>query len=47
VQTGTDAGATNAKSKKKTPAPKFDSSEESSSSSKHKKKKGLDKLNPF
>jgi outer membrane protein assembly factor BamD len=47
VQTGTDAGATNAKSKKKTPAPKFDSSDESSSSSKHKKKKGLDKLNPF
>jgi outer membrane protein assembly factor BamD len=46
VQTGTDAGATpNAKSKKKTPAPKFDSSDESSS--KHKKKKGLDKLNPF
>jgi outer membrane protein assembly factor BamD len=45
VQTGTDAGAaTNAK-KKKTPAPKFDSSDESSS--KHKKKKGLDKLNPF
>jgi outer membrane protein assembly factor BamD len=47
VQTGTDAGATNAKSKKKTPAPKFDASDESSSSSKHKKKKGLDKLNPF
>src|SRR5271156_5264811 len=45
VQTGTDAGATNGKSKKKTPAPKFDSSDESSS--KHKKKKGLDKLNPF
>jgi outer membrane protein assembly factor BamD len=45
VQTGTDAGATNAKSKKKTPAPKYDSSDESSS--KHKKKKGLDKLNPF
>jgi outer membrane protein assembly factor BamD len=46
VQTGTDAGAIpNAKSKKKTPAPKFDSSDESSS--KHKKKKGLDKLNPF
>jgi outer membrane protein assembly factor BamD len=46
VQTGTDAGAaaTNGK-KKKTPAPKFDSSDESSS--KHKKKKGLDKLNPF
>ena len=31
--------------KKKTPAPKYDSSDESSS--KHKKKKGLDKLNPF
>ncbi len=45
VQTGTDTGATNGKSKKKTPAPKFDSSDESSS--KHKKKKGLDKLNPF
>jgi outer membrane protein assembly factor BamD len=45
VQTGTDAGATNAKSKKKTPAPKYDPSDESSS--KHKKKKGLDKLNPF
>jgi outer membrane protein assembly factor BamD len=45
VQTGTDAGASNGKSKKKTPAPKFDSSDESSS--KHKKKKGLDKLNPF
>jgi outer membrane protein assembly factor BamD len=47
VQTGTDAGAgaTNGKSKKKTPAPKFDSSDESSS--KHKKKKGLEKLNPF
>jgi outer membrane protein assembly factor BamD len=45
VQTGTDAGATNGKSKKKTPAPKFDQSDESSS--KHKKKKGLDKLNPF
>jgi outer membrane protein assembly factor BamD len=45
VQTGTDTGATNAKSKKKTPAPKYDSSDESSS--KHKKKKGLDKLNPF
>jgi len=47
VQTGTDAGAaaTNGKSKKKTPAPKYDSSDESSS--KHKKKKGLDKLNPF
>jgi outer membrane protein assembly factor BamD len=45
VQTGTDAGAPNAKSKKKTPAPKYDSSDESSS--KHKKKKGLDKLNPF
>ncbi|HTZ56683.1 MAG TPA: outer membrane protein assembly factor BamD [Acidobacteriaceae bacterium] len=46
VQTGTDAGATatNGK-KKKTPAPKYDSSVESSS--KHKKKKGLDKLNPF
>jgi outer membrane protein assembly factor BamD len=43
VQTGTDAGA-NGK-KKKTPAPKYDSSDESSS--KHKKKKGLDKLNPF
>jgi outer membrane protein assembly factor BamD len=47
VQTGTDAGATNAKSKKKTPAPKFDASDESSSSKKNKKKKGLDKLNPF
>jgi outer membrane protein assembly factor BamD len=47
VQTGTDAGATaaNGKSKKKTPAPKYDASDESSS--KHKKKKGLDKLNPF
>ena len=46
VQTGTDAGATTANGKKKkTPAPKFDSSDESSS--KHKKKKGLDKLNPF
>ncbi len=45
VQTGTDAGASNGKSKKKTPAPKFDSSDESSS--KHKKKKGLEKLNPF
>jgi outer membrane protein assembly factor BamD len=47
VQTGTDAGATaaNGKTKKKTPAPKYDSSDESSS--KHKKKKGLDKLNPF
>jgi outer membrane protein assembly factor BamD len=46
VQTGTDAGATAANGKKKkTPAPKFDSSDESSS--KHKKKKGLDKLNPF
>jgi outer membrane protein assembly factor BamD len=45
VQTGTNAGATNGKSKKKTPAPKFDQSDESSS--KHKKKKGLDKLNPF
>ena len=45
VQTGTDAGAPNAKAKKKTPAPKYDSSDESSS--KHKKKKGLDKLNPF
>ena len=44
VQTGTNAGATNAK-KKKTPAPKFDASDESSS--KHKKKKGLDKVNPF
>jgi outer membrane protein assembly factor BamD len=44
VQTGTDAGATNGK-KKKTPAPKYDSSDESSS--KHKKKKGIDKLNPF
>jgi outer membrane protein assembly factor BamD len=43
VQTGTDTGA-NGK-KKKTPAPKYDSSDESSS--KHKKKKGLDKLNPF
>jgi outer membrane protein assembly factor BamD len=45
VQTGTDAGATPTGKKKKTPAPKFDSSDESSS--KHKKKKGLDKLNPF
>jgi outer membrane protein assembly factor BamD len=45
VQTGTDAGATPNAKKKKTPAPKFDSSDESSS--KHKKKKGLDKLNPF
>jgi len=45
VQTGTDAGATTNAKKKKTPAPKFDSSDESSS--KHKKKKGLDKLNPF
>jgi outer membrane protein assembly factor BamD len=47
VQTGTDAGAAtaNGKAKKKTPAPKYDSSDESSS--KHKKKKGLDKLNPF
>jgi outer membrane protein assembly factor BamD len=45
VQTGTDAGATTNGKKKKTPAPKFDSSDESSS--KHKKKKGLDKLNPF
>jgi outer membrane protein assembly factor BamD len=44
VQTGTDAGAASGK-KKKTPAPKYDSSDESSS--KHKKKKGLDKLNPF
>jgi outer membrane protein assembly factor BamD len=44
VQTGTDAGASNGK-KKKTPAPKYDSSDESSS--KHKKKKGIDKLNPF
>jgi outer membrane protein assembly factor BamD len=44
VQTGTDAGAANGK-KKKTPAPKYDSSDESSS--KHKKKKGIDKLNPF
>ena len=44
VQTGTSAGAANGK-KKKTPAPKFDSSDESSS--KHKKKKGVDKLNPF
>ena len=44
VQTGTSAGATTGK-KKKTPAPKFDSSDESSS--KHKKKKGLDKVNPF
>src|SRR3984885_14788541 len=41
VQTGTDAGATTNAKKKKTPAPKFDSSDESSS--KHKKKKGLDK----
>jgi outer membrane protein assembly factor BamD len=45
VQTGTDTGATTNAKKKKTPAPKFDSSDESSS--KHKKKKGLDKLNPF
>jgi outer membrane protein assembly factor BamD len=45
VQTGTDTGATANGKKKKTPAPKFDSSDESSS--KHKKKKGLDKLNPF
>ncbi len=45
VQTGTDAGTTANGKKKKTPAPKFDSSDESSS--KHKKKKGLDKLNPF
>ncbi len=46
VQTGTDAGATAANGKKKkTPAPKYDSSDESSS--KHKKKKGIDKLNPF
>jgi outer membrane protein assembly factor BamD len=46
VQTGTDSGATTANGKKKkTPAPKYDSSDESSS--KHKKKKGLDKLNPF
>jgi outer membrane protein assembly factor BamD len=45
VQTGTDAGASANGKKKKTPAPKFDSSDESSS--KHKKKKGLDKLNPF
>jgi outer membrane protein assembly factor BamD len=44
VQTGTDAGATKGK-KKKTPAPKYDSSDESSS--KHPKKKGIDKLNPF
>ena len=43
VQTGTSAGAT--KRKKKTPAPKYDSSAESSS--KHKKKTGLDKINPF
>ena len=45
VQTGTDAGTTANGKKKKTPAPKFDSSDESSS--KHKKKKGIDKLNPF
>jgi outer membrane protein assembly factor BamD len=45
VQTGTDTGAAANGKKKKTPAPKFDSSDESSS--KHKKKKGLDKLNPF
>jgi outer membrane protein assembly factor BamD len=44
VQTGTTTGATNGK-KKKTPAPKYDSSSESSS--KHKQKKGIDKLNPF
>ena len=45
VQTGTDAGAAANGKKKKTPAPKYDSSDESSS--KHKKKKGIDKLNPF
>ena len=45
VQTGTDAGTANGKKKKKTPAPKYDSSDESSS--KHPKKKGIDKLNPF
>ena len=45
VQTGTDTGTTANGKKKKTPAPKFDSSDESSN--KHKKKKGLDKLNPF
>jgi len=45
VQTGTDAGATSGKKKKKTPAPKYDSSDESSS--KHKQKTGIDKLNPF
>ena len=46
VQTGTDAGTTtNGKKKKKTPAPKLDSSDESSSA--HKAKKGIDKLNPF
>jgi len=45
VQTGTDAGTTNGKKKKKTPAPKYDSGSESSS--KHPPKKGIDKLNPF
>jgi outer membrane protein assembly factor BamD len=46
VQTGTDAGTTNANGKKKKPAaPKCNSSDESCS--KEKKKKGLDKLNPF
>jgi outer membrane protein assembly factor BamD len=45
VQTGTDAGTTTNGKKKKTPAPKYNSSDESSS--KHKKKTGLDKLNPF
>jgi outer membrane protein assembly factor BamD len=44
VQTGTNAGVSKGK-KKKTPAPKYDSSSESSS--KHKKKTGLDKINPF
>jgi len=46
VQTGTDAGTTNANGKKKKPAaPKCNTSDESCS--KEKKKKGLDKLNPF
>jgi outer membrane protein assembly factor BamD len=46
VQTGTDAGTTNATGKKKKPAaPKCNTSDESCS--KEKKKKGLDKLNPF
>jgi outer membrane protein assembly factor BamD len=46
VQTGTDAGATATKGKKKKPvAPKCNQGDESCS--KEKKKKGLDKLNPF